>query len=257
MQSQLCPWEEPIILAAAAGKLQELQQELARQKQVDTRDLEFQRTSLHWAALGGHDAVVRLLLAHGADLNVIEPNHGRTPLLKAVAGGQEPVVRRLTDAGARFDTADMLGDTPLTLATRQSSVAMARLLLETRAGPNVCDWRRGKTPLSLASEKGRDDIVDLLLHDGATVSLADDEGTVPLAYALKNGHDGIAQTLAAREVGEGLRDAGQILSASTFCSFCFGLNFEESPSPTAIPSMSLGTVNGLLAKQSRVNVCRA
>jgi ankyrin repeat protein len=212
MQSELCPWEEPIIVAAAAGKLQELQQELAKQKHADTRDLEFQRTSLHWAALGGHDAVVRLLLAHGADLNAIEPNHGRTPLLEAVAGGHEPIVRQLADAGARVDTADMLGDTPLTLATRQSSVAMARLFLEAGADPNVCDWRRGQTPLSPASEKGRDDIVDLLLHHGAAVSLADDEGAVPLAYALKSGHDGIAQTLAAREAGEGPRDAEQILS---------------------------------------------
>lgn len=143
-----------------------MQQELAKQKHVDTRDLEFQRTSLHWAALGGHDAVVRLLLAHSTDLNAIEPNLGRTPLLEAVAGGHEPVVRQLTDAGARIDAADMLGETPLILATRQNSGAMVRLLLEAGADPNIRDWRRGQTPLSLASEKGRDDIVDLLLHHG-------------------------------------------------------------------------------------------
>ncbi|KAK7736026.1 hypothetical protein SLS63_003546 [Diaporthe eres] len=212
MQSELCPWEEPIILAAAAGKIEELQQELAKQKDTGTRDLEFQRMSLHWAALGGHDAVVRLLLAHGADLNAIEPNRGRTPLLEAVAGGHEPVVRQLTDTGARVDAADMLGDTPLILATRQNSVAMVRILLEAGADPNVCDWRRGQTPLSLASEKGRDDIVDLLLHHCAAVSLADDEGTVPLAHALKGGHDGIAQTLAVREAGQDPRKAEQILS---------------------------------------------
>lgn len=215
MQSELCPWEEPIILAAAAGNMEELQQELAKQKHVDTRDLEFQRTSLHWAALGGHEAVVRLLLAHGADLTAIEPNRGRTPLLEAVAGGHEAVVRQLTDAGARVDAADMLGDTPLILATRNNSVEMVRLLLEAGADPNARDWRRGQTPLSLASEDGRDDIVDLLLHHGAAVNLADDEGTVPLAHALKGGHDEIAETLAAREAGEagGPENAEQILSA--------------------------------------------
>lgn len=215
MQSELCPWEEPIILAAAAGNIQELQEELAKQKHVDTRDLEFQRTSLHWAALGGHDAVVRLLLAHSADVNAIELNRGRTPLLEAVAGGHEPVVRQLADAGARVDAVDMLGDTPLILATRQNSVAMVRILLEAGADSNVRDWRRGQSPLSLASRKGWDDIVDLLLHHGAAVNLADDEGTVPLAHALKGGHDGIAQTLAEREESqaEGPRNAEQILSA--------------------------------------------
>lgn len=212
MQSELCPWEEPIILAAAAGNIQELQQELAKKQHVDTRDLEFQRSSLHWAALGGHDAVVRLLLAHGADVNAIEPNGGRTPLLEAVADGHEPVVRQLTDAGARVDVADMLGDTPLILATRKNSVEMVRLLLEAGADPNVRDWRRGQTPLSLASRKGRDDIVDLLLHHCAAIDFADDEGIIPLAHAIQGGHDGIAQTLAAREAGQGPRDAEQILS---------------------------------------------
>lgn len=212
MQAELCPWEEPIILAAAAGKISELQQELARQKDVDTRDLEFQRTPLHWAALGGHDAVVRLLLAHGADVNAIEPNRGRTPLLEAVAGGHEAVVKQLTDAGARVDAADMLGDTPLILATRQNSVAMVSILLDAGADPNVRDWRRGQTPLSLASRKGRDEIVDLLLHHGAVINLADDEGTVPLAHAIQGGHDEIAHRLAAREAGEGPRNAEEIMS---------------------------------------------
>lgn len=32
-------WDEPIILAAAAGEIPDLQQELAKQKYADTRDL--------------------------------------------------------------------------------------------------------------------------------------------------------------------------------------------------------------------------
>lgn len=46
----------------------------------------------------------------------------------------------------------------------------------------------------------------------AAVSLADDEGTVPLAHAIQGGHDEIARKLAAREAGEGPRNAEQILS---------------------------------------------
>lgn len=213
MESELCPWDDPMILAAAAGKSQELQEELFKQKHADARDIEYQRTPLHWAALGGHDAVVRLLLAHGADVNTVEPNRGRTPLLDAVACRHESVVRQLVGAGADVDIVDMLGDTPLNLAARQRSVSMARLLLEAGANPNEREWRCGQTPLSVASEEGRDDVVDLLLEHGADVGIADDLGVIPLEYALKNGHDGIAQMLAEREAGEGLRDAEQILSA--------------------------------------------
>lgn len=213
METELCPWDDPIILAAAAGKTQELEQELLKQNHAGTRDIEYQRTPLHWAALGGHDAVVQLLLAHGADVNAVEPSRGRTPLLDAVANMHEPVVRRLVGAGTRVDTADMLGDTPLNLATRQGNVSMARILLEAGADPNARGWRCGQTPLSVASEKGRDDMVSLLLEHGADVSIADDLGVVSLAYALKNGHDGIAQVLAEKEAGKGLGDAEQILAA--------------------------------------------
>lgn len=214
MPLDLCPWEKPILLAAATGNIQDLQQELTRGEHVDTRDFESRRTCLHWAVLGGHDGVVQLLLAHGADGNATEPSQGRTPLQDAVAAGHTTIMKRLIDAGVHADAHDMRGDTPLILATKQDSVETSKTLLEAKADPNARDWSRGQTPLSLASEKGQEDMVHLLLGHDAAVSLADDQGTTPLMHALQNDQAGIARILAAREARDDLGDAESILSAA-------------------------------------------
>lgn len=130
---ELCPWEEPILLAAATGKLGDLQQELMKGENVDRRDSQLRCTPLHWASVGSHDEAVELLLTHGADSSAVEPSQGRTPLLEAVAAGHSMFIKRLIDAGTNVDARDMRGDTPLILATRQESVEVSRVLLDAKA----------------------------------------------------------------------------------------------------------------------------
>ncbi|EEY23984.1 ankyrin repeat domain-containing protein [Verticillium alfalfae VaMs.102] len=215
MEAELCPWEDTIIIAAASGNTDELQRELEKGTNVNVSDHEYQRTPLYWAVLRGHDAAVQLLLSHGANSNTPEPAGGKTPLLVAAAGtkgGHESVVRRLLGAGADTDTPDMSGDTPLIVAARNGKIVMLKLLLEGGADPNICDWRRGQTALSLAAEAGHDGMVDLLCLHSATASLADDQGMTPMAHALENDHEGVARKLADHEALHDPRDAAQILS---------------------------------------------
>jgi len=73
-----------------------------------------------------HDAVLRVLLANGANPNCTTmpsapTDHfmrdcrtkGETPLHRAAAFGTEATIQLLLDAGARLDTKDMNGDSPL------------------------------------------------------------------------------------------------------------------------------------------------
>ena len=46
--------------------------------------------------------IVRLLIAHGADVNA-QSSSGNTPLMYACAGGHEDVVRVLLEAGAHVE----------------------------------------------------------------------------------------------------------------------------------------------------------
>jgi ankyrin repeat protein len=77
-----------------------------------------------------HDAVVKVLLAHGANPNCatrpsVETDHfmrdcrtkGETPLHRAAAFGTEATIQMLLDAGAQVDAKDMHGDSPLSWAS--------------------------------------------------------------------------------------------------------------------------------------------
>lgn len=56
-------------------------------------------TALHYAAMAGHETIVRLLLDNGADVDAIQGG-GNTPLLLAAARGHDSVMRLLIDRGA-------------------------------------------------------------------------------------------------------------------------------------------------------------
>ena len=57
-------------------------------------------TPLLWAAAKGHEAVVKVLIAAGADVNKMSKS-GATPLGEAARNGHEAVVKMLKAAGAR------------------------------------------------------------------------------------------------------------------------------------------------------------
>jgi ankyrin repeat protein len=68
-------------------------------------------TALSVAAQEGHVQIVRMLLDAGEDPNRynLEGNHAHsTPLHQAVLGGHEAVVRLLIESGARLDTRDAI-----------------------------------------------------------------------------------------------------------------------------------------------------
>lgn len=62
-------------------------------------------TALHWAAAYGQFTSVQLLLANGAEVDVLGPE-GETPLLMAANGGHHDVVRLLLNEGANVNHMD-------------------------------------------------------------------------------------------------------------------------------------------------------
>lgn len=75
-------------------------------------------TPLHLAAVGGHDEVTKLLLAHGANVNSIAEDKDRgTPLHWAVFGKKLESAKILVDAGADLDAVSSDGATPLDIVS--------------------------------------------------------------------------------------------------------------------------------------------
>ena len=65
----------------------------------DSKDTEYGRTPLSWAAENGHEAVVKLLLNSRADIDA-EDNYGWTALQLAAFNLHEEVERLLMEKGA-------------------------------------------------------------------------------------------------------------------------------------------------------------
>lgn len=173
-----------------------------------------QREPLYLAVQKGNLELVRLLLKHGANPNIVDESDRRPPLL--VAPGAKDMVSALLDAkadpnipsaggetvlhyavpepditemllahGAKANATNDLGETPLHWAAGAGLTNSVELLLSHGAHINARD-NAGDTPLHFAVLAGRTEMVDLLLAKGANPNLPNQEGKTPLDWA-KNG----------------------------------------------------------------------
>lgn len=101
------------------------------------------RTPLHFAAEAGHLAVIELLLAAGADADVLDARNDR-PVHLAARHGHAAAVRRLVEAGADLEARNANARTALHEAIRSAdgvsdadANAAALVLLELGADPSA------------------------------------------------------------------------------------------------------------------------
>jgi hypothetical protein len=84
-----------------------------------------QWSALHYAVFAGHEAVARLLMEQGADIEARAPN-GSTVLMMAAREGHETLARLLLERGADPDAINEQGDNALTWALRHGNVRIAQ-----------------------------------------------------------------------------------------------------------------------------------
>ena len=86
-------------------------------------------TALMRASFHGHTAIVQVLLAHGAQVD-IQNDIGKTALMKASYEGHTAIVQLLLDHGAQVDVHDSEGDTELMHASYRGHTAIVQILLD-------------------------------------------------------------------------------------------------------------------------------
>ncbi|MCX6278007.1 MAG: ankyrin repeat domain-containing protein [Bacteroidetes bacterium] len=185
--------------------------------------------NLHMAAKFNFIKTAKMLMAAGADLNLID-HHQASPLHFAAAFGSIEVGRLLIQAGANIDAHDAKGMTPLEVALAQGHSDFAKMLserTELNLSPQngdlsialfmkavsdgnteyVCDLltkgvnpntalESGVTALMIAAENGYADIVQALLEMGAVVNAKRfDIGATALHFAGQNGHYDVVEDL--------------------------------------------------------------
>ena len=161
---------------------------------VEDRGIKGDITPLMAAANGGHVKIVKLLLAHKADVNA-QSSTGNTALTYACAGGYVDVVKVLLESGASIEDHNENGHTPLMEAGSAGHVEVARLLLENGAGINTHSNEFKESALTLACYKGHLEMVRFLLEAGADQEHKTDEMHTALMEACMDGHVEVARLL--------------------------------------------------------------
>lgn len=86
-----------------------------------------------------HLSVSRLLIEHGADVNVISEDRGNTPLMDAASAGNLEIMDMLIQSGAVLDVCNKSGQTALILAAGQGNTDLAAHLLDAGADFTIAD----------------------------------------------------------------------------------------------------------------------
>jgi ankyrin repeat protein len=178
--------ETALMTAARTGKVDAVQLLLDHGAAPNMKESVRGQGALMWAVLENHPAVVKLLLARGADINaqtnvsvpdgttgvpqatsgdigahgpgmyrsraVPSPAGAMTPLLFAAREGHLEIARILVEAGADLERPSANGTRPLVVAITNNHMELALFLLEKGADPDAADNFYRRTPLYAAVE---------------------------------------------------------------------------------------------------------
>ncbi|HET9642006.1 MAG TPA: ankyrin repeat domain-containing protein [Burkholderiaceae bacterium] len=143
-------------------------------------------------AVDNEDVKIIGLLARPSDLTILDENR-LTPMMRAIAGGKEKSLKALLEAGADPNYCTPHGKTALTTAVEAGDLrSMIRLV---RSNADVNAPRGEITPLVLAAEAGRVDLVSFLLKKGAVQDDAGATWQTPVLLAAQAGHADVVDRL--------------------------------------------------------------
>jgi len=171
--------QTPLGLALAADR-----RELARWlewRQWTLPGRVLQPVDLPAAAMAGDTEAVARLLDLGLAVDAVDAQ-GCTALLRAAGGGHEAVVDLLLARGADTRLAARTGATPLSAAISMRHAGIVDRLLRAGAEPDL-PLPGDVTPLMLAAALGQPEIISRLLAQGADPDVRDAQGLGPLHCA--------------------------------------------------------------------------
>ena len=124
--------------------------------------------ALQAASFSGHNDIVKLLLKAGADVNTQGGRFGSA--LQAASysiSGHNDTVKLLLEAGADVNAQGGFYGPALHIASQVAESNIVEQLVKAGADVNACSGPYNKSALKKAKQKGRDDIVQILLEAGA------------------------------------------------------------------------------------------
>ena len=194
----------PLMWAAIRGHEEVVKMLLERgDVNPDLADGMWSRTPLMWAAQLGHEGVVNVFLEREVvNPNQASPEYGQTALWYAAASGQEGIVKVILE---REDINPnqkhtRFPYTPLTIAAFSGREGVVKMLLEREdINPNIADTEDGRTPLADAASEGHEGIVKMLLdRNDVRIDIQDHRNQTAHSLALSQGYNKIARMISER-----------------------------------------------------------
>lgn len=168
------------------------------------------RTPLLYACAVGDPGLVRLLIEHGAAVDIFGSYTNRL-LKEAIQSGHAGVLAVLLEKGADPNLKDHGGQTPLMLAAATGDNPAVRHLLAAGADPLVSHY--SGSALARAVRSGDNEIVRLLLSAGADPAERNRSGKSLLYTAVERGHPEIAELLKSADSAPKKQDPGSASSS--------------------------------------------
>src|SRR5262245_37747742 len=200
--------QDALIAAARAGDVGLVRSQLQAGTDVNARD-GTRRTALLTAVRAGQLPVIRVLIEARPDLDAKDQD-GKTALMEAAKRTDAASTLYLVAAGANVNLTDREGWTALMMAAREGTLAAARAIIRSPRQSSLDVVAKEASALTLAVDRGRHELVRLLIEAGAGVRKPEIGGRA-LQLAAEKGNELPLHAAAARgqsSVVEALLEAG-------------------------------------------------
>lgn len=142
---------------------------------------------MHFACIGNHLNIAKLLRKHGASTNVFN-KAGLTPLhCSCDVSSSIKLCNWLVSEGADVNARSQTGKTPLHCCCLQGFTDIAQWLLHKGARINE-ETEDGTHPIHFACHSGNLSLVQLLVEHGANLGCVNKSGETPFMWACASGH---------------------------------------------------------------------
>lgn len=208
-----CKWRDSVGRSLAFFCVQHLVCiKFLHQNGVDVAEPDDQKTScLHVAAEEGNTAVMDYLINRMKVDPQIYDIDGDTPFHAAARAGKLEAMKFLNKTvGGRHGALDAETGynqaTPVHLSAMNGHIDVVAYLISSGVVDINAQDFDGRTALSCACADGAEDVVKLMVTEGARMDVADNDGYKPLHHAALNEHDSIVKYLLVQTAMQRLND---------------------------------------------------